>query len=87
MIVRYRKASVLKRLKATPLRPISYPGADTFAPVYRGLYDFIGIYRHRFIVDFYMLGSYLDLLIVLVLEMCLISLGLLIAARSRKVKN
>lgn len=85
VIVRYRKASVLKRLKATPLRPIEF----ILAQILSRLFIVVCMTSSVFIAtdllfDFYMLGSYLDLLIVLVLGgMCLISLGLLIAARSR----
>ena len=85
VIVRYRKASVLKRLKATPLKPIEF----ILAQICSRLFVVVTLSSLVFLAtdwlfDFYMLGSYLDLLVVAVLgAMCLISLGLLIASRSR----
>lgn len=85
VIVRYRKASVLKRLKATPLQPIEF----ILAQIFSRLFIVLSTSAFVFIVcnwmfDFYMLGSYLHLFIVAFLGgLCMVSLGLLIASRSR----
>jgi ABC-type multidrug transport system permease subunit len=82
-IVRYRKTGVLKRLKATPLTAAEFLIAQlasrlvllvsVSAMVYAGSHA---------LIRFRMQGSYLDLGVVLVLgALCLISLGLLVAAR------
>jgi ABC-2 type transport system permease protein len=84
VIVRYRKNGFLKRLKATPLSPFHFLFAQLISRlllimlittvVYAGCNVFIG---------FNMQGSYWDLLLVTSLgAMCLISIGLLIAART-----
>jgi len=83
VIVRYRKNGFLKRLKATPLNPFEFLLAQMTSRllliqtitvlVYAGCNTFI---------HFQMRGSYVNLfLISLVGAICLISLGLLVAAR------
>ncbi len=83
VIVRYRKNGFLKRLKATPLRPFEFLLAQMTSRllliqtitvlVYAGCNAFI---------HFQMRGSYANLfLISLIGAICLISLGLLVAAR------
>jgi ABC-2 type transport system permease protein len=82
-LVRYRKNGVLKRLKATPLRAAEFLTAQVvsrlilimavFAIVYHGSDHFLKFQR---------LGSLLDLYLIFALgSACLISLGLLVAAR------
>lgn len=84
VIVRYRKNSVLKRLKATPLRASEF----IIAQVLSRLVVVIGMASLVFVVcntlfDFFMLGSYLNLLLVGVVgTLCMISLGLMMASRS-----
>ena len=84
VIVRYRKNGMLKRLKATPLTPLEFLSAQvvsrlwlilaTTALVFAGTDRFIGFPMH---------GSYLDLFLVfLVGAISLISLGLIVAART-----
>jgi ABC-type multidrug transport system permease subunit len=84
VIVRYRKNGMLKRLKATPLTPLEFLSAQvasrlwlilaTTALVYAGTDGLIGFPMH---------GSYLDLFTVfLVGAISLISLGLIVAART-----
>lgn len=84
-LVRYRKNGVLKRLKATPLRAVEFLAAQivsrlllimgVFAVVYHGSDYFLSYQR---------LGSLLDLYLIFALgTTCLISLGLLVAARVR----
>lgn len=83
VIVRYRKSGVLRRLRATPL------GAWEFlaAQVVSRLFLIVGVtvlvyFGCNLIIHFRMQGSYLDLFVVLTAgAICLISLGLLIAAR------
>ncbi|WP_448211476.1 ABC transporter permease [Colwellia sp. MEBiC06753] len=85
VIVRYRKNHVLKRLKATPLSALEFVSAQLCSRLFivtcMSSLVFIGC---NFIFDFFMLGSYLDLLLVAVLgAFSLITLGLLVAARSK----
>ncbi len=84
-IVRYRKNSVLKRLKATPLSAFEFVLAQLFSRLFIVIFISSFIYLGcNFIFDFYMIGSYLDLFIVSVLgAFCLISLSLLVASRSK----
>ena len=84
VIVRYRKNMVLKRLNATPVTAFEFLTAQICSRLCIVLFIssmiFIGC---NWLFDFYMLGSYLDLFIVALLgAICLISLGLCIAARS-----
>ncbi len=85
VIVRYRKNAVLKRLKATPLSAFEFVSAQLFSRMFIVIFTtgivYIGC---NFFFDFYMLGSYLDLLIVGLLgAFSLISLGLLVACKSK----
>lgn len=85
VIVRYRKNAVLKRLKATPLTAIEFVSAQLISRLFIVLFMSAVIYIGcNWFFNFYMLGSYFDLIIVAVLgSMSLISLGLLIACRSK----
>lgn len=85
VIVRYRKASVLKRLKATPLKPIEFILAQVFSRLFIVVCMSAGVFLATdWMFDFYMLGSLLDLLLIAILgALCMISLGLLVASRSR----
>ena len=85
VIVRYRKSSVLKRLQATPLKPIEFILAQIVSRLFIVVtMSSLVFLATDFMFDFYMLGSYFSLLLVACLGgMCLISLGLLIASRSR----
>lgn len=85
VIVRYRKNMVLKRLNATPVTAFEFLTAQVVSRLFIVMFlsssVFIGC---DFLFDFYMLGSYLDLFIVGILgAFSLISLGLMIASRSR----
>jgi len=85
VIVRYRKNSVLKRLKATPLSALEFVSAQLISRLFIVMFitSFVYIGCNQFL-NFYMLGSYLDLFIIAVLgAFCLISLGLLVACRSK----
>ncbi|MDN3651883.1 ABC transporter permease [Thalassotalea ponticola] len=84
-IVRYRKNAVLKRLKATPLSALEFVGAQLLSRLCIVLTMAIVVYVGcNWLFNFIMLGSYLDLLILaMVGALSLISLGLLIATRSK----
>lgn len=85
VLVRYRKNSVLKRLQATPLTALEFISAQVLSRLGIVLFIASSIYVGcDFLFDFVMLGSYFDLMVVTVLgAMAMISLGLLIASRSR----
>jgi ABC-type multidrug transport system permease subunit len=85
VLVRYRKNSVLKRLQATPLTALEFISAQVLSRLGIVLFIATSIYVGcDLLFDFVMLGSYLDLIFVAVLgAMAMISLGLLIASRSR----
>lgn len=85
VIVRYRKNSVLKRLKATPLSALEFVAAQLTSRLFIVLFMASIVYIGcDFVFDFYMLGSYVDLFIVaLIGAMSLISLGLVISTRSK----
>jgi ABC-type multidrug transport system permease subunit len=85
VIVRYRKNAVLKRLKATPLTAFEFVSAQLVSRLFIVLFISSIVYTGcNLLFDFYMLGSYLDLLVIAVLgAFCLISLGLLMASRSK----
>jgi len=85
VIVRYRKNSVLKRLKATPLSALEFVSAQLLSRLFIVMFMSIVVYSGcNALFDFYMIGSYLNLIIIGVLgAFCLISLGLLVASRSK----
>jgi len=83
VIVRYRKIGVLKRLKATPLKPFEFLSAQALSRLF--LIQFVSTVLFvgcKWMVHFEMRGSYLDLFILMSLgAACMISLSLIIAAR------
>lgn len=85
VIVRYRKNAVLKRLKATPLSALEFVSAQLVSRLFIVLFMSTVVYVGcNIFFDFYMLGSYFDLLIVAILgAFSLITLGLLVASRSK----
>lgn len=84
VIVRYRKNGVLKRLKATPLSALEFLAAQVTSRFLLIITITIGVYFGTdMFVNFAMLGSYLNLFLIFGLgAISLISLGLLIAART-----
>ena len=74
---------MLKRLKATPVTAFEFIAAQVVSRLWLLLAVSILVFAGTdLFLDFRMYGSYLDLLIVFVLgAICLISLGLLMAAR------
>lgn len=85
VIVRYRKNSVLKRLKATPLSALEFVSAQLVSRLFIVMFLSSVVYIGcNLFFDFYMLGSYLDLFIIALLgAFSLITLGLLVASRSK----
>jgi ABC transporter DrrB family efflux protein len=85
VLVRYRKNGVLKRLKATPVRALTFLLAQTLSRLVIVLATVVVVWvGTNFFLNFTMNGSYLDLLLVTILGIvCLISLGLVFAARFR----
>ena len=85
VIVRYRKNGMLKRLKATPLTPLEFITAQIASRLWLAVTATILVFvGTNHFIGFPMHGSYLSLFLVCVLgAMSLISLGLIVAARTR----
>jgi len=85
VVVRYRKNGVLRRLKATPLRPIEFLSAQVLSRLIVVLSTSTLVYLGAsMILDFPMRGSYAALLLVYTAgALCMISLGLTVSARLR----
>jgi len=83
VIVRYRKNGVLKRLKATPLTSFEFLAAQILSRLWLIVLLSMLVYLGTdLVVGFRMFGSYLNLLLVLILgTFCMISLSLIVAAR------
>ncbi|MCG6941588.1 MAG: ABC transporter permease [Thiohalocapsa sp.] len=85
VVVRYRKNGVLRRLKATPLRPLEFLSAQVLSRLMVVMASSTVVYLGALaILDFPMRGSYSALVLTYVAgALCMISLGLLVAARLR----
>ena len=85
VIVRYRKNAVLKRLKATPLSALEFVSAQLVSRLFIVMFMSSVVYIGcNVFFDFYMLGSYFDLFVIALLgAFSLITLGLLVASRSK----
>lgn len=83
VIVRYRKNGVLKRLQATPTHPLEFLGAQLASRMMIMLLVSSIVYIScDLMLDFLMLGSYLNLLLVaLAGNLSMLALGLVVAAR------
>lgn len=83
-IVRYRKNGVLKRLKATPLRAVEFLAAQVVSRMVLVLAVFAIVYHGSdLFLHYQRLGSLLNLYLIFALgSACLVSLGLLVAARA-----
>lgn len=84
VIVRYRQNGVLKRLQATPVRPISFIAAQLVSRIVivTGInaFIFIGCY---YLLDLVVAGNVLNVLLLSILgAISMVSMGLLIAART-----
>ena len=85
VVVRYRKNGVLRRLQATPLSAFEFLGAQVLSrlAVVVGASVLVYVGADLFL-NFIMRGSYFALLLVYTAgALCLISLGLIVAARLR----
>jgi ABC-type multidrug transport system permease subunit len=85
VVVRYRKNGVLRRLKATPLTPFEFLAAQVLSRLLVVLGASLVVYLGAALfLDFPMRGSYLALALIFASgALCLISLGLIVAARLR----
>jgi ABC-type multidrug transport system permease subunit len=85
VIVRYRKNGVLRRLRATPLSAFEFLSAQVLSRLAVVLTATLIVYVGAdLILDFVMRGSYFALALVYAAgALCLISIGLIIAARLR----
>jgi ABC-2 type transport system permease protein len=83
VIVRYRKAGVLRRLKATPVSAFEFLSAQVASRLVLILLTCaVVVLGCRLLVDFQMFGSYVDLFVVFGLgSLCFIALALVVAAR------
>ena len=83
-IVRYRKNGVLKRLKATPLKAVEFLTAQILSRMVLLMAVFAIVYHGSdFFLHYERLGSLASLYLIFTLGgFCLVSLGLLIAARA-----
>lgn len=83
VLVRYRKSGVLKRLKATPVRSWEFLAAQIFSRfILISMTTFVIFAGAILILGIPVRGSFLSLAVVLgVGTLCLISLGLVVAAR------
>jgi ABC-type multidrug transport system permease subunit len=85
VVVRYRKNGVLRRLQATPLRPLEFLSAQVLSRLLVVMASSTVVYLGALaILDFPMRGSYAALVLVYIAgALCMISLGLLVASRLR----
>jgi ABC-2 type transport system permease protein len=83
VIVRYRKSGYLKRLYATPLTALEFLAAQVTSRLILTLSITVAVFvATDLLLDFYMLGRWLDLLAITALgAISMISLGLLVASR------
>jgi ABC-type polysaccharide/polyol phosphate export permease len=83
-IVRYRKNGVLKRLKATPLKAVEFLAAQVVSRMVLIMAVFAIVYHGSdFFLHYERLGSLASLYLIFALGgACLVSLGLLVAARA-----
>jgi len=84
VIVRYRKSGVLKRLSATPLRSLEFLMAQVMSRLWLVVaITAIVFFGTHYTLNFTVIGSYFDLLVILLLgTLCLISVGVLFASRT-----
>lgn len=84
VIVRYRKSGVLKRLKATPLAAIEFLSAQVASRLWLVMAITLTVFfGTHFFLDFTMHGSYFNLIFIMTIgAIALITLGLLVAART-----
>jgi ABC-2 type transport system permease protein len=85
VIVRYRKNGVLKRMKATPVSSFTFITAQMASRFIIVILTSVVVFTGTHIfLKFLVLGSYLNLLLITAMSiLCMISLGLVFAARIR----
>lgn len=85
VLVRYRKNGVLRRYKATPLRPIEFLIAQVLSRLMVVIGSSSIVYLGALaLLDFPMRGSYLALALIFIAgALCMISIGLMVASRLR----
>jgi ABC-type multidrug transport system permease subunit len=85
VLVRYRKNGVLKRLKATPVNALNFVTAQAVSRLIIVFLTSVVVYAGANIfLNFMMIGSYFDLILLTLLTIfCMIALGLVVAARMR----
>jgi len=83
VIVRYRKAGVLRRIKATPVTAFEFLAAQVTSRLMLMLVmSVIVLLGCHWLLDVQMVGSYADLFVALLIgALCMISLALVVAAR------
>ena len=83
VIVRYRKNGVLKRMKATPVTPLTFISAQMVSRFFIVLITSIVVFTGtNFFLKFVVNGSYILLILITMLAIfCMISFGLIFAAR------
>ena len=83
VIVRYRKSGYLKRLHATPLTAFEFLAAQVTSRLLLTMAITVAVFvATDLLLDFYMLGAWLDLVVITALgAISMISLGLLVASR------
>lgn len=83
IIVRYRKNGVLKRLKATPLKPVEYLSAQLVSRMFLLMFTLLIVWVGcDFIFDFHIEGSLMSIFFMFFLGgTSLTSMGMLMAAR------
>jgi len=83
VIVRYRKNGVLKRMKATPVSPLTFISAQMMSRFFIVLITSIVVFSGtNLFLKFLVNGSYLLLILITMLAiLCMISFGLIFAAR------
>ncbi len=84
VMVRYRKMGVLRRLKATPLSAFQFLSAQVASRLILIVGATVLVYvGSNLILHFQMVGSYFSLISIFLLgSVCMVSLGLLMAART-----
>lgn len=84
VIVRYRRSGVLKRLQATPITPAQFLSANIASRLWIVVsVNFIIYIGCLFALNLLMLGNYFHLLLIMIIgSSTLISIGLLVAART-----
>ena len=83
VIVRYRRSGYLKRLNATPLKPVEFILAQLVSRLFIVVFLAVAIFMvSKWILGFAMNGSYWDLLLVTILgSLSMIALSLVMTAR------